>query len=86
MIDRKRGGGLVWVLGIMFGQLSFDTSEPFIERGCGRALSAGKEPITPALHWAMTRSGVEMMNIGAPITGIRIADLIFDMAFMDISR
>ena len=23
----------------------------------------------PALHWAITRSGTEMMNSGAPITG-----------------
>src|SRR5439155_27374961 len=35
----------------------------------GRALSAGNPPTIPALHWAMTRSGTETMNIGAPITG-----------------
>src|SRR4029079_17789495 len=32
--------------------------------------SAGNEPATPALHWAMTRSGTETMNSGAPIAGI----------------
>src|SRR3984885_3961825 len=36
----------------------------------GRALSAGNEPTIPALHWAITRSGTEMMNSGAPIAGI----------------
>jgi len=36
----------------------------------GRAFSEGKEPITPALHWARTRSGLEMMKSGDPITGI----------------
>src|ERR1700744_2943404 len=36
----------------------------------GRALSAGNDPTTPALHCAITRSGTEMMNSGAPITGI----------------
>ena len=35
----------------------------------GRAFSAGKAPTIPARHWAMTRSGLEMMNSGAPITG-----------------
>ena len=25
----------------------------------------------PALHWAMTRSGLEMMNSGAPMAGRR---------------
>jgi hypothetical protein len=34
-------------------------------------LSAGNAPITPALHWAITRSGLEMMNSGEPITGRR---------------
>src|SRR3954469_17060684 len=36
----------------------------------GRAFSAGNDPTTPALHWAITRSGTEIMNSGAPITGI----------------
>jgi hypothetical protein len=35
----------------------------------GRALSAGMEPTTPALHWAMTSWGLLMMNSGEPITG-----------------
>src|SRR6056297_1218590 len=37
----------------------------------GRAFSAGNAPTIPALHWASTRSGVETMNIGAPMTGRR---------------
>src|ERR1700692_3225436 len=36
----------------------------------GRAFSAGNDPTIPALHCAITRSGTEMMNSGAPITGI----------------
>ena len=35
----------------------------------GRALSAGKAPTMPALHWAITSAGWEMMNNGAPMTG-----------------
>jgi hypothetical protein len=37
----------------------------------GRAFSAGNEPTMPALHCAITSSGVETMNRGAPITGRR---------------
>jgi hypothetical protein len=33
------------------------------------ALSAGNEPTIPALHWAITSSGPETINIGAPIRG-----------------
>src|SRR5450755_1327929 len=39
-------------------------------RSGGRAFSAGNDPTIPALHCAITRSGTEMMNSGAPITGI----------------
>ena len=35
----------------------------------GRAFSAGNEPTTPALHWAMTSSGPDTMNSGEPTTG-----------------
>ena len=35
----------------------------------GRALSAGNEPTTPALHWAMTSSGPDTMKSGEPTTG-----------------
>src|SRR6266851_7345711 len=35
----------------------------------GRAFSAGNEPTMPALHWAMTSSGPDTMNSGAPTTG-----------------
>ena len=35
----------------------------------GRAFSAGNEPMTPALHWAITRSGLEIIKSGAPTTG-----------------
>ncbi len=35
----------------------------------GRALSAGKEPTIPALHWAITKAGCETMNSGAPTAG-----------------
>ena len=37
----------------------------------GRAFSEGNEPTTPALHWAITSSGPEMMNSGEAITGRR---------------
>ena len=36
-----------------------------------RALSAGKLPTIPLVHWAVTSLGVETMNIGDPMTGIR---------------
>src|SRR5258706_6001074 len=35
----------------------------------GRAFNAGNDPTIPALHCAITSSGTEMMNSGAPITG-----------------
>src|SRR5208282_2804973 len=41
----------------------------------GRALSAGKAPTIPALHWAITSAGCEMMNNGAPTTGSRSLSL-----------
>ena len=36
----------------------------------GLAFSAGNEPTTPALHWAITKSGFEIMKSGAATTGI----------------
>src|SRR5437868_9650903 len=36
----------------------------------GRALSAGKAPMMPALHCSITRSGLETMKSGAPTAGI----------------
>ncbi len=42
---------------------------------CGRAFSAGKDPMMPEVHCAMTRSGVEMMNIGEARTGTRSCDV-----------
>ncbi|OQC06194.1 MAG: hypothetical protein BWX79_02137 [Alphaproteobacteria bacterium ADurb.Bin100] len=35
----------------------------------GRALSAGMEPTTPALHCSITSCGLLMMNSGEPMTG-----------------
>ena len=34
-----------------------------------RMLKDGMVPTTPAQHWAVTSSGPDAMNIGAPITG-----------------
>ena len=34
------------------------------------AFKQGKEPTTPALHCAITRSGLEIIKSGEPITGI----------------
>src|SRR3977135_1803754 len=50
----------------------------------GRAFSAGNDPTIPALHCAITRSGTEMMNSGAPITGIDRRPL--NKAGMDIEK
>ena len=36
---------------------------------CGRALSAGNDPTTPALHCSITSFGLLAMNIGEQITG-----------------
>src|SRR5271165_4055328 len=41
----------------------------------GRALSEGKAPTIPALHWAITSAGCEMMNSGAPTAGSRSLSL-----------
>src|SRR5438270_8921653 len=40
----------------------------------GRALRAGKLPTIPLVHWAITSFGLETMNIGAPMTGMRRCD------------
>src|SRR3984893_14218747 len=50
----------------------------------GRAFSAGNDPTMPALHCAITRSGTEIMNSGAPITGIDRRPL--NKAGMDIRK
>src|ERR1700681_1051791 len=50
----------------------------------GRAFSAGNDPTIPALHCAITRSGTEIMNSGAPITGIDRRPL--NKADMDIRK
>ena len=42
----------------------------------GLAFRAGKDPIIPALHWAITRSGPDTRKSGAPITGMEILSLI----------
>jgi hypothetical protein len=41
--------------------------------GAGRALSAGNDPMMPALHCSITNAGVEIMNNGEPTTGRRNA-------------
>ncbi len=41
----------------------------------GLALSAGKAPTIPALHWAITSAGCEIMKSGAPTTGRRSLSL-----------
>src|SRR5271156_3908573 len=38
-------------------------------REAGRAFSEGNAPTTPLVHCAITRSGLEIMNNGAPMTG-----------------
>src|SRR5216684_2130879 len=53
-------------------------------RSGGRAFSAGNDPTIPALHCAITRSGTEIMNSGAPITGIDRRPL--NKAGMDIRK
>ena len=35
-----------------------------------RAFKAGNDPITPDVHWLITRFGFEIVNIGAATTGI----------------
>src|SRR5580704_10441963 len=50
----------------------------------GRAFSAGNDPTIPALHCAITRSGTEIINSGAPITGSNRRPL--NKAGMDIQE
>jgi hypothetical protein len=71
LVDRERCGRTVGVLGVVGGQVFGDLGEPFVNCASGRALSAGKEPTTPALHCASTSGGCEMMKSGEPTTGIR---------------
>ena len=51
----------------------------------GRAFRLGKEPTIPALHWAMTKSGLEIMNKGAATTGMRsLPTMIFGIAISKV--
>src|SRR6266567_1831318 len=63
--DGRSGCALSWAASSSLIRASHSSSS-----AGGRAFSAGNDPTTPALHCAITRSGTEMMNSGAPITGI----------------
>ena len=54
LVDGKRGGGRFWVGGIVCGQTLRTSISQSSSCAAGRALSAGMEPTTPALHWATT--------------------------------
>src|SRR6266496_4139566 len=62
--DGRSGCALSWAASSSLIRASHSSSS-----AGGRAFSAGNDPTTPALHCAITRSGTEMMNSGAPITG-----------------
>ena len=56
---------------VVRGQRSVISASHSSSSSAGRALSAGIEPTMPALHCAITRRGVLMMNSGAAMTGSR---------------
>src|SRR5699024_10610288 len=70
-VDRERGGRPLGIgrseCGVGFGI----SSSQSVSIEAGRALRLGKEPTTPAWHWALTSSGPEAMNMGEPKTGRR---------------
>jgi hypothetical protein len=57
------------ILCLVLAEFVFDARQPLIELFDRARFSAGNEPTMPALHWAMTNSGPEAMNRGAPSTG-----------------
>ena len=70
LINGKRGYLFIWVIFLVLLQFEFYSDYPFSSSSAGRALSAGKDPTIPALHCAITRSGPDTMNKGAPTIGI----------------
>jgi len=71
LVDRKGKRPQHTMVFAMLPQFGGDPFEPFADSLRGHALSAEKAPITSALHCATTRSGMEMMNSGEPMTGNR---------------
>ena len=63
---RRAGLAALWAASVSVISASHSSS-----CSAGRALSAGNEPTMPALHWASTSGGCEMMNIGEATTGMR---------------
>ena len=62
--------GALGVRLVVGGQRLGDLGQPFVQLfDAGRALSAGIEPTTPALHCSITSLGLLMMNSGAPMIG-----------------
>ena len=65
------GGPAMWIYSSADAHTDVDASGASHSSNCsiGLAFSEGNEPTTPALHWARTRSGLEIINKGAPTTG-----------------
>jgi hypothetical protein len=70
LVDGEGRRGLVGVRRCS-GQGSVISASHSSSCSAGRALSAGIEPTTPALHCSITSLGLLMMNSGEPITGRR---------------
>ena len=52
-----------------------------------RAFNAGTDPITPALHSAINKSGLEIMKSGAAITGSRrVSKIVGKLMARDLYR
>ena len=58
------GCALLWAASASVISISHSSS-----CSAGRALRAGMEPTTPAMHWAITNLGLLMMNKGEAMTG-----------------
>jgi hypothetical protein len=69
LVDGEGRGGLVGVGLVVGRQRLGDLGSHSSSCAAGRALSAGMEPTTPALHCSITSLGLLMMNSGEPMMG-----------------
>jgi len=69
---------------VVRGEFFLDPHQPFVHSAADARSAPENDPTIPALHCAITRSGTEIMNSGAPITGIDRRPL--NKAGMDIRK
>lgn len=60
---------LVGILGVVLSQLALAAVQPLFQHRLRPGVERGKDPTTPALHYAITRSGLKTISDGTQIIG-----------------